>query len=154
MTSPKLTGPWDHAKIEGFLGNSVIPLRLAAISPNGWPVVASLWFKYQKGAFYCASKKNSRIVKLLETNARCGFEIAVEKPPYFGVRGQGVAEMDVQGGEQWLKRLTERYIGTQNLPFRDWLMRNAYNEIVISIRPLRLMSWDYRKRMSIASTES
>ena len=151
MNSPKITGPWEHAEIEEFLGKAVIPMRLAAISHNGWPVVASLWFAYQQGTFYCASKKNSRIVKLLSENERCGFEVAGEKPPYFGIRGQGVAEIDIQGGEQWLKKLTERYIGPKNSAFRDWLLRNAENEVVIFIRPKRIMSWDYRKRMSMAS---
>ena len=131
MNSPKITGPWEHAEIEEFLGKAVIPMRLAAISHNGWPVVASLWFAYQQGTFYCASKKNSRIVKLLSENERCGFEVAGEKPPYFGIRGQGVAEIDIQGGEQWLKKLTERYIGPKNSAFSDWLLRNAANEVVV-----------------------
>ena len=111
MNAPKLSGPWTMPEIEGFLDDIAIPLRLAAISPDGWPVIASLWFKYHDGAFYCASKKHSRIVKLLENNMQCGFEVAAEKPPYFGVRGQGVAKLDVQGGKQWLERLADRYLG-------------------------------------------
>jgi len=148
MKELKLSGPWTLPEIEVYLDDVVIPLRLAAISSNGWPVIVSLWFKYHDGTFYCASKKHSRIVELLKNNHQCGFEIAAEKPPYFGVRGQGVARLDIQGGKQWLERLTDRYLGNRNRPFRDWLMRGAADEVVIAIRPLRMMSWDYRKRMT------
>lgn len=154
MKPPKLTGPWDERQIEEFLGHSIIPLRLAAVSPNGWPVVASLWFEYQKGGFYCASKNNSRIVQLLEGNPQCGFEVAGENPPYFGVRGQGIAEIKSRESLVWLQRLTDRYIGTENRRFNDWLMRNAANEVLIYIRPVRVMSWDYRQRMSKKSNDS
>ena len=150
MHAPKLSGPWTMPEIEDFLEEFAIPLRLAAISPDGWPVIVSLWFEYHDGVFYCASKKHSRIVKLLEHNMQCGFEVAVEKPPYFGVRGQGVAGLDVQGGKQWLERLTDRYLGNRNRPFREWLIRGAADEVVIAVRPLRMMSWDYRQRMTPA----
>lgn len=66
MKAPKLSGPGTLSEIEGFLDDITVPLRLAAISPEGWPVIASLWFEYHDGAFYCASKKHSRIVKLLQ----------------------------------------------------------------------------------------
>ena len=31
--------------------------------------------------------------------------------------------------------------------FKAWLMRGASEEVIISITPSNLMSWDYRKRM-------
>ena len=70
MKAPKLSGPETLSEIEGLLDNITVPLRLAAFSPEGWQVIASLWFEYRDGAFYCASKQHSRIVKMLQKNRK------------------------------------------------------------------------------------
>jgi nitroimidazol reductase NimA-like FMN-containing flavoprotein (pyridoxamine 5'-phosphate oxidase superfamily) len=146
----ELTGPWSMSEIEKHLRDAIIPVRLSAISATGWPVVVSLWFVYQDAVLWCASKRNARIVELLETNARCGFEIAGESPPYFGVRGQGLAEPNEEMGGAVLRRLADRYLGVADTPFRRWLLAREADEVAIAIRPVRLTSWDYRRRMSNA----
>jgi len=148
MTAPERNGPWSPAEADSFLQDAVIPMRLSAVSPAGWPVVLSLWFLYEDGAFIAASRPNARIVKLLEGNPRCGFEVAREAPPYCGVRGQGKATLDAAVGEAVLGRLAARYLGETETPFRRWLMAGAADEVAIIIRPVRLMTWDYRGRMA------
>ena len=147
MTQTVLKGPWSAGEIDAHLAGAVIPIRLSAISPAGWPVVLSLWFLYEDGAFHCASRSHARIVALLEANPRCGFEIAGETPPYCGVRGQGMASLDRTNGKAVLARLADRYLGSDDTPFRRRLMQGADDEVAILIRPTRMMSWDYRKRM-------
>lgn len=135
-------------EIEGFLAQSVIPMRLSVISKTGWPIVLSLWFLYEDGVLKCASRRQSKVIKFLEENPRCGLEIAGETPPYYGVRGQGIATISEQGAAALLERLANRYIGTAETPFRKWLLAGADDEAAVSIAPTRLMSWDYRKRMT------
>ena len=147
----ELTGPWSTSEIETYLSDAIIPVRLSAISAAGWPVLVSLWFLYQDEMLWCASKRKSRIIKILETNARCGFEIAGETPPYSGVRGQGLAELNEEMGSGVLHRLVDRYLGVGDTPFRRWLLTQDDEEVAIAIRPKRLMSWDYRRRMSNAT---
>ncbi len=148
MPQPDLTGPWSIGQIEEFLQGAVIPLRLSTINPNGWPIVLSLWFLYEDGVLWAASRGTSRIVSFLKAHARCGFEIAGETAPYFGVRGYGVASIAPDTDARLLKRLSARYLGPAETPFRDWLLDNAEDEMMISIVPRRMMTWDYRARMT------
>ncbi|MGE4220588.1 MAG: pyridoxamine 5'-phosphate oxidase family protein [Alphaproteobacteria bacterium] len=145
---PALSGPWTAEQIERHLATTVVPVRLACVAPSGWPVSLSLWFLYEDGALFCASRKGARVVRILESAPRCGFEVAGEAPPYHGVRGQGLAALDPAAGPALLPRLIDRYLGPGDTPFRRWLMRNAADEVAIRIAPQRLMNWDYRRRMS------
>jgi hypothetical protein len=147
LTQHLLSGPWSQVEIGEFLRQSIVPLRLSAISPAGWPVIVSLWYLYEEGVIRCASRRHARIISLLEKNPRCAFEIAGEAPPYFGVRGQGMASIDPDGAPELLTNLVNRYLGTEETPFRRWLLAGAMNETSITIRPIRFMSWDYRDRM-------
>jgi hypothetical protein len=42
-----------------------IPLGLAALSTNGWPIVFSLWYTYKNKKIYCATQRNSKIVRYI-----------------------------------------------------------------------------------------
>lgn len=148
MTQTVWSGPWSAGEAGTYLAGAVIPIRLSAISAAGWPVVLSLWFLYEDGVFHCASRSHARIVALLDANPRCGFEVAGETPPYCGVRGQGLASLDRDSGKAVLARLADRYLGSEDTPFRRRLMQGAQDEVALTIRPTRMMSWDYRKRMT------
>ena len=147
MKEPKRSGPWSSAQVEDYLAKTIIPIRLSAISEAGWPVVVSMWFLPEQGAILCAARKTAKIVEILEHNARCGFEISGDRPPYFGVRGQAHVTLDREMGPALLVRLINRYLGPEETPFRRWLLQDADDETAIIIHPVRVMSWDYRGRM-------
>ena len=147
MKQASLSGPWTSAEINGFLDKSVIPVRLSAVSDSGWPVIVSLWYLHEDGAILCATRGASRIAGLVAKNPRVAFEVAGEKPPYFGIRGQGNATVSPDTDAAVLSRLADRYLGPGESRFRNWLLENAEDEVAITIRPTRVMSWDYRKRM-------
>ena len=150
LSKAKLTGPWSIAEIEAYLRDAIIPIRLSAILPSGWPVEVSLWYDFDAETLWCASQRNARIIKLLDANPRCCFEISGDAPPYFGVRGQGLADLNDIAGSSVLRRLADRYLGADETPFRRWLLARDADEVAIAIRPMRLMSWDYRDRMAKA----
>jgi len=143
----KLSGPWDDTQVSYFLRDARIPIRLGASSPAGeGPLVVSLWFVWDDGAFWCASTAGAAVVKALRKAPVCGFEIAGETPPYFGVRGQGQATIS-DDGDDLLRKLYARYGGDPEHAFADWLLNRDARECAIRIRPDRIMSWDYRERM-------
>ena len=148
MRNLKLTGPWSVHEIEQYFAQKTIPLRLSVISRAGWPVVLSLWYLFEDGVFKCATRRNAKVVDMIDGNPRCGLEVAGETLPYHGVRGQGVATIDEQNGAAMLERLADRYIGQKETPFRRWLLAGTHDEVAITITPIRLMSWDYRDRMT------
>ena len=74
--------------LEDFKDNP-IPLRLACLSTTSWPIVISLWYTYIDKRIYCATQRNAKIVQYISKSPKCGFEIAGDGFPYYGVRGYG-----------------------------------------------------------------
>jgi hypothetical protein len=141
------TGPWDAAKVDAHLADTVIPLRLACASASGHPRVVSLWYLWRDGALWCATSPQARVVAWLAREPRCGFEVARDVPPYQGVRGRGRAALDPVRGGEILAALVVRYLGTCETPFARWLLARADDEMAIRIEPETLASWDFSLRM-------
>lgn len=131
-----------------FLHESRIPLRLSAIDRDGFPVICSLWFLYRDNSLYCASHRSAKIVRLLQENPHCGFEVAVNDIPYRGVRGKAVATLSSDADGTLLSSLIERYLGDSNRGLSSWLLSRKTDEIAICLRPETLSSWDFSERMS------
>ena len=142
-----LKGPWDKARIDSFLRNSTFPLRLACVGEDGFPRVVSVWYGYDGQYLRCVSHRSSQLVSLLERSQRVGFELAPNEPPYHGVRGQGIARLDSDADGVVLGQMLERYLGDTTSKLANWLLSRAEDEVLITIEPLRLFSWDYRERM-------
>ena len=47
-----------------------IPLWLAALSTNGWPIVISLWYTYVDKRIYCATQHNSKTVRYISKSLK------------------------------------------------------------------------------------
>ena len=60
---------------------------------------------------------------------RCAFEVSGDSPPYSGVRGQGMAKLFNKDSHGILERLHDRFLGRQDTPFKQWLLKNSENEI-------------------------
>ncbi len=141
-------GPWSRRDVDRFLEQTRIPVRLAVNGASGHPVLASLWFIQQGDDIWCATQRDSSIASLLARDARCAFEIAPQERPYHGIRGQALASLHDDRGEEILRRLIERYLGDASSSFASWLLSRAERETAIALAPHTLFSWDYRKRMT------
>lgn len=146
-TAIQIAGPWGEAEIDGFLGSTAVPMRLAANTASGFPTVTPLWFLWREQALWAAAKPDAAITRLLRKDGRCAFDISVEAPPYRGVRGQGTAEV-LPYGLTVLRSLLDRYVDEEKEGFRAWLLARSADECAIRIEPFRLTSWDFRKRMT------
>ena len=143
-----LGGPWSAEAIEQHLRDTVVPIRLASLGPDGFPLVLSLWFLYEDGALWCATQRSARLVQRLRRDARCGFEVAADQAPYRGVRGRAEATLDDARGAELLPRLIRRYLGATDAPLASWLLARAESEIALRLGRLRVSSWDFSKRMA------
>ncbi len=141
-------GPWSEQRVRAFLEDEALPLRLAFAASDGCPLVASLWYLFREEALWCATPTHARVVGLLEKEPRCGFEIAVNAPPYRGVRGRGHAQLDAARGSEILHALVPRYLGEAPTAFSRWLLTRSVPETAIRIEIERLTSWDFTDRMS------
>ena len=130
-----------------LLPDTKIPIRVAFINPNGNPGVISLWFEHIDGKLYCATKKSAKIVSYLQNNSSCGFEIAADKPPYRGIRGEGIAKILPNMGNKILEILIEKYLGNKESTLSRYLRDNSKTEVAIEITPQKIFNYDYSQRM-------
>jgi nitroimidazol reductase NimA-like FMN-containing flavoprotein (pyridoxamine 5'-phosphate oxidase superfamily) len=140
-------GPWSTEQIERFLEESRAPIRLACNGASGHPVLASLWFVPLDGKLWCATQRTASVVSHLSRDPRCAFEVSVESPPYCGVRGQGLATLHDDRGEEILRVLIDRYLGDSTSRLARFLLARVEHETAIAIEPQTLVSWDYQERM-------
>lgn len=106
-----------------------------------------MWFRYESEQLLCVTHKNSKVAKILKQNNRVGFEVSPNEPPYYGVRGQGLVSIEKLGESTLLEDLLARYVGDTNSSFAQWLLGRKDEELILSISPQRLYTWDYRERM-------
>jgi nitroimidazol reductase NimA-like FMN-containing flavoprotein (pyridoxamine 5'-phosphate oxidase superfamily) len=145
-----LTGLKQEKNIQSlisYLEDNRIPIRLGCMTPSGFPCVVSLWFTIIDNKIYCATKKNAKIVKYLEENPRCGFEIAADKPPYRGVRGNGTCTIRHDSGKQILETLMTKYLPPKSLKLKEYLLSHADKEVALEITPNHVSYYDYTERM-------
>ncbi len=145
--SVPIKGPWNVTQVAEFLDSERIPLRVACIGEDGFPRVVSLWYHYHEGALYCVTHRDSGLARLLTNNPQVGFEVSPNHPPYYGVRGQGMADMRPLESPERLEGLLQDYLGGTDSSLARWLLSRAEEEVLVTIRPRRLYTWDYRDRM-------
>jgi nitroimidazol reductase NimA-like FMN-containing flavoprotein (pyridoxamine 5'-phosphate oxidase superfamily) len=117
------------------------------LKPDGTPNIISLWYEQIDGKIYCATQKTAKIVSYLEQNPNCGFEIATDKPPYKGSRGNGIAKIIPEDGDKILDILMSKYLGNKKSTLSKFLKNNAKTEVAIQITPQKIFNYDYSKRM-------
>jgi hypothetical protein len=149
-----VSGPWTVDRVEEYFRTAVVPVRLACLRADGWPLVLSLWYLYRDGVIWCATQATADVTRCVEQDGRCAFEIGPNSPPYSGVRGRGRAVVDRQHGREILHELIERYLGSQSSSLARWLLGRAEQEVAIRIANLRVASWDYTKRMTGSAPRS
>ena len=142
-----LKGPWNKDQVDRFLKRCQFPLRLACVGDDGFPRVVSVWYGFDGHSLRCVSHRSSQLVSLLQRSGKVGFELAPNEPPYHGVRGQGTARLGTDADGEVLGQLLQRYLGGTESKLGQWLLSRSEDEVLITIEPLRLFSWDYRERM-------
>lgn len=143
-----IRGPWEQEEVESFFKDARFPMRLACNAADGFPRVVSLWYQYQDEQLLCVTHRDSKLAGLLRRDPKTGFEIAPNTPPYFGVRGQATVTLQDLGDSAALEQLLERYLGSAESDLGNWLLGRSSEEILITLTPFRLYSWDYRQRMA------
>lgn len=148
--SIRLSGPWNRDRVQAYLAETCIPMRLAANTDTGFPIVLSLWFLAEEDELLAVVHRDARIAKRLKADARCAFEIAPDEPPYRGVRGQATASLDPDGAAALLERLLERYLSSTDSSLGRFLLARADEELIVRLQPNWMASWDYSRRMEDA----
>ena len=139
---------WTVAQVTTFLDESTLPMRVSSLNAKGFPHITSLWFRHLNGRLYCCTQQDALVCRHLQANPKMGFEVAVSAPPYYGISGQGVARILREDAGELLGTLADRYLAGRDQSLRHWLLSRLATEVIVEITPLRVTSWDFRRRMS------
>ena len=134
-------------EMQSFMQQTIIPLRLACVTESGWPLTPSLWYVSLDGAIYCATQQSARVVRYLQNEPRCGFEIASDLPPYCGMRGQAKAVIEPEKGAAVLETLLLRYLNSTDNDLARGLLSKKDKEVAIRIEPVNITTWNFKDRM-------
>ena len=135
----------DEKEIADLLGRDV-PARLATIDKDGFPHVVPIWFVWDGHAFYMTSLPDRAHVKRLTRDPRASICVDVEEDerddgerPNRAVRAVGPAEVFVDDGGDWTRRITEKYI---HGPGREAMLatRTSQERWVIRLQPVRMFA--------------
>ena len=139
---------WSYGEIESYLSDTKFPCRLACTTAHGYPHVISLCYLYRDGQLWFSVQRSAKFTQWLSNNPKCGFEIAVNEPPYVGVRGRGTATAVPAADDAVSGELIDRFLGDDNPGFANWLLSRTATEVTLTVRPHWLTAWDYRTRMA------
>ncbi len=142
----ELSGPWDRDRVDEFLNDACVPVRLGCRTPGDTPWIVSLWFSWD-GAINCATSANADLVDFLAHDDHVSFEVSTNDPPYKGVRGRGHAAVSADEEKRVLRSLLDRYLGGVDNSTGDRLLDPERDEVHVRIDPARLHTWDYSERM-------
>ena len=126
----------SNSLIQKLLEGLKKPVRLASQSPNGFPLISTLWFLYDGDYFWCITQKSTLLRRNLAANRKCAFEIALDEPAkYKLIRGQGNAVLDLSDGERVTNLMIARYISDSEGPVATQLRAQIPTEYAIRISP-------------------
>ena len=123
------------SEITTLLHDLASPVRLASQSPNGFPLISTLWFIYEDGIFWCITQQRTLLRRNLAANPRCAFEIGLSGQRFKLLRGQGLATLDLADGSRMTERMISRYLKDSNGPVAATMRRQIATEYAIAIRP-------------------
>ncbi|WP_434522181.1 pyridoxamine 5'-phosphate oxidase family protein [Halorubrum sp. AS12] len=157
------TGPWDRDRVDEFLADARVPVRLGCRTPSDHPWIVSLWFAWDPdagvggdaeaesdgpaGAIRCATSASADLVEFVDHDDHVSFDVSTNDPPYKGVRGRGRATVVPDDDKRLLRSLLTKYLGGTDNATGDRLLRPDREEVEIRIAPERLHAWDYSERM-------
>jgi len=147
-------GVWTREQLERFLEETLVPLRLGCHRTDGHLWTVALWYRYGDGQFQCATGAGSALVRFLRANGAVSFDVSTNAPPYMGVRGNGTVSIEPDEEKECLRSLLERYLGGADNDLGSMLLSGDREEVVLTIQPDRLYTWDFTDRMRDTLSES
>ncbi|WP_179137064.1 pyridoxamine 5'-phosphate oxidase family protein [Candidatus Entotheonella palauensis] len=132
--------PLKPDELYTFLTTGRHILKLATLTPDGWPYIVPVWYIYDGGAFTILARPKNRWVAYVESDPRVSLCIDTVGAPYARVLIKGLAEIvDPQWIGPW-KDLAIRYLGLEagQTYYKETKMIPRVN---IRITPQEITTW-------------
>jgi|TARA_B100001971_G_scaffold214923_1_gene255514 PPOX class probable F420-dependent enzyme len=100
-------------QLREFLSSGDLLMRLATITPDGWPAVNPLWYFYEDGAFLLGGRRQAQWVENIRQNPRVSASIDTTEAIHTRALIEGTAEIvDPAWLGDW-KAWAVRYMGEE-----------------------------------------
>lgn len=142
---------WQQPEIQAYLESTQTPMRLSTTKPDGFPLICSVWHYIENDYLYAVSHKDSLLVKTLLNQPKCAFDISTNEPPYKGIRGQGLADIQLDASH-YLPKLIDKFLGQNFQDLQQFLMNRLDEERLIVININKISAWDFSGRMKLDKT--
>jgi PPOX class probable F420-dependent enzyme len=127
-------------ELEEFLRQPNIAV-IATASKSGRPHAVPIWYSYEDGVVYMHADESSRKYRDLRENPRVAVTVDTKTAPYKCAVLYGEVEMEVREDAERTKRMAIKYLG-ERIGTR-YAEQAAGETVVISLKPSRIVSWDY-----------
>jgi len=131
LEAPMATIPQSHADLVTKKSFA----NLATVNSDGSPQVTPVWWD-SDGANILVNTARGRVkAKNLERNPRVALSIADPDNPYryLGIQGR-VVEITEQGADAHINKLTKKYIGKDEYPYRQ----PGEVRVIVKIKPEKI----------------
>ena len=132
--------PLDKTQLEEFLTSGSHLMKLATITPEGWPSINPVWYHYDGEAFLVAGRTKAAWVGNIQQNSKVSACIDTCEAPYTRVLVEATAVVEDMG---WLgdwRSWSVRYLGEE--------AGNGYYErtrhmprALVKITPNKIITW-------------
>ena len=150
---PNIPNPVTETEVINFLA-SKHAMQIATIDEEGYPMIQSVWFMYDKESskiFIDTEKMSKKGQNIRRNPDKVYFSIDDDNYPYKGVKGRAVAEIseDIQRNLPIVEKINIKYLGTNEHPLAKMIMDSTKNGItvVIELTPKFFSAWDLSKAM-------
>ncbi len=124
-------------------------LQVATIDHDGWPHLIAMWYvliddqvvfwTYAKSQKIVNLRRDDRLTCLVETGERYDELRGVQ------IKGRAIISDDRETVQRIGEAIWERYTGPLNDTTRQMVTAQAAKRVVISVKPVEIVSWDHRK---------
>ena len=138
----------NDEEIRAFLEEQRI-LQVATIDHDGWPHLIAMWYvlihdqvvfwTYAKSQKIVNLRRDDRLTCLVETGERYDELRGVQ------IKGRAIISDDRETVQRIGEAIWERYTGPLNDTTRQMVAAQAAKRVVISVKPVEIVSWDHRK---------
>ncbi len=134
----------DAEQLAKFLAQANL-LVIATITPEGYPHLTPVWFKFDNGVFYFSTTRERKKTKNLAKNKKVGFAIAPSELSYKAVVGFGDAQILDDPKGKLLIELGRRYLPKEKTDnYTKGILKaekGRAHRIIVKIKPKWLRSW-------------
>ena len=132
--------PLTQEQLHTFLTTDRHILKLATLTPEGWPYIVPVWYTFDGQIFEILARPQNRWVAYLQSDARVSLCVDTVDAPYTRVLVQGTAEIV---NPHWLgawEALAVRYLGAE-AGHRYYEETRAIPRVQIHVTPQQILTW-------------